>query len=84
MSKRVEILMPDDEFDALRAAAEARRMTVSEMVRTSLREAAASRSPAQPDARIAAIRSAAAFQFPAPDIDEMSREIEGGYLGTAV
>jgi hypothetical protein len=80
MSKRLQVLIPDDEFGALRAAAEARRMTLSDWVRASLREAVAARSSSQPDERIAAIRTAAAHQFPAPDIDVMLREIEAGYL----
>ena len=83
VSKRLQVLMPDDEFDALRSLAEAHGVRISEFVRTALRQAAAGRSSSDPDARIAAIRRASAFQFPAPDIDEMLREIEAGYGASA-
>lgn len=79
MSKRLQVLMPDGEFGALRAVAEGRGMTVSGFVRATLRDAVAARSFAEPDERIAAIRRAVGYQFPAPDIDAMLQEIEAGY-----
>ena len=82
MPKRLHVLMPDDEFGALRAMADSRRMTVSEFVRVALRDAVAARSSDAPDRHIAAIRRAFGYQFPAPDIDEMLREIELGYRST--
>jgi Ribbon-helix-helix protein, copG family len=79
MSKRLQVLMPDDEFEALRALAADRGVGISEFVRATMRQAARTRSTSAPDARIAAIRRASVHQFPAPDIDQMLREIEAGY-----
>ena len=76
----MQVLLPDDELSAFQRAAEAEQMTLSEWVRSTLRDVVATRSSADPEARIAAIRKAAAFSFPAPDIDEMLAEIESGYL----
>jgi hypothetical protein len=80
MSKRLQLLIPDDEYAMLRDAAAARQMTVSEMVRAAVREAISSQSSRDVGARIAAIRSASRHSFPAPDIDQMLGEIEAGYL----
>jgi len=76
----MQILLPDDEIEAFRSAADAQRMTLSDWVRSTLREAASSRSAAGPQERIVAIRAAASHAFPAPDIDRMLTEIEAGYL----
>lgn len=79
MSKRMQVLLPEDEIATFRQAARAEGMTLSDWVRAALRDVVAGRSRARPDERIAAIREAAKHAFPAPDIDQMLAEIESGY-----
>ena len=62
-------------------AAQRIRMTVAEWVRQALR-AARRREPEGKRARkLAAIREAGCHRFPAPPIEQMLDEIEGGHLG---
>jgi len=81
MSKhRLQVLVDEDEFQAIRSIAERRRMTVSEWVRTVLREAREGQ-PAMPvGARLAALREASTFEYPSGDIEQMLEEIGRGYL----
>ncbi len=83
MSKRLQVLVPDDELEAFRAAARAEHLTLSDWVRQALRDVAAERSTAKPDERIEAIRRAATHAFPAPDVEQMLAEIEAGYSATS-
>jgi hypothetical protein len=79
MSKRLQVLLEDDELRDLRRVARANRMTVAEWVRQTLR-AARRREPLGDAARkLAAIRAAAGHEFPTSDIDEMLADIERGY-----
>jgi hypothetical protein len=59
--------------------AQRERLTVGEWVRRVLREARASRPASEPEAKLKAVRRAAAYSFPTADIDEMIRQIERGY-----
>ncbi len=83
MSKRLQVLVPDDELEVFRAAARAEHLTLSDWVRQALRDVAAERSTAKPDERIEAIRRAATHAFPAPDVEQMLAEIEAGYSATS-
>lgn len=72
--------MEEVELREIRRAARRRRMTVSEWVRQSLREARRGDSAGDPEKKIQAIRAAARHSFPAGDIGQMLAEIEQGYL----
>ena len=82
MTKRLQVLMDDDELKAIQKIARKERMTTAEWVRQRLREA--ERERARPDiaAKLAAIQTAYRHHppAPAPDIDQMLEEIERGYL----
>jgi hypothetical protein len=79
MSKRLQVLLHDDEYRQIEAIARRRRLTVSEWARQALR-AARRREPLQdPERKLAAIRAAVRHQFPVADIDTMIDEIERGY-----
>ncbi len=80
MSKRLQVVLDDDEFRAVEAAAKAEGRTVSAWVRSTLRGAYTGRPVAERDAKLAAIRQAAAHEFPAGDIEQMLAEIESGYV----
>ncbi|MBI2900155.1 MAG: antitoxin [Planctomycetes bacterium] len=80
MSKRMQILMDEGEFRAIRMLARRKRMTVAEWVRQTLRSAFRAVPSSEPERKIARIRAAARLSFPTADIERMLTEIESGYL----
>jgi hypothetical protein len=81
MSKRLQVLLPDQEMSDIRRLAKRERLTVGEWVRRVLREARSSRSVIEPETKLKSIRQAAKYSFPTADIDQMLNEIERGYEG---
>ena len=81
MSSRLQVLLPDPEFDEIRKLAEQEHVSVGEWVRRALREARAQRSTRKPESKLKALRSAAQHEFPTSNIDQMLAEIERGYQG---
>ena len=80
MSKRLQVVLENDEFEEIRQVALANRQTMSEWVRQTLR-AARDREPAvDAESKIRAIRRAAEYDFPTADPKQMIAEIERGYL----
>ncbi len=79
MSKRLQVLLEEDELREIRETADRERMTVAEWVRQALRAARRLRSSGGAETKLAAVRAAAALDFPTADIDVMLREIESGY-----
>lgn len=79
MSKRLQVLLDEDEFDALREAARRRRLTVSEWARQALRDARAREPQGSVDTKLAAVRTAVRHEGPTADIDAVLAEIERGY-----
>jgi hypothetical protein len=81
MSKRLQVLLQDQEMEEIRRLARRQRIPVGEWVRRALR-AARSRQPAlEPQVKLRAVRKAAEFSFPTADIRQMIDEIEQGYRG---
>lgn len=80
MTHRLQVLLKDDEYRAVRRAARTARVSVAQWVWTALKSA----RPAQPsgdvDRKLEVIRRAARHEFPTGDIDQMLAEIERGYL----
>lgn len=54
-------------------------MTLAEWVRQALRGASSRESSGNMDAKLARVRAAARYTFPAPDIEQMLAEIASGY-----
>lgn len=81
MSKRLQVLLPDQEMSDIQRLARAEHLTVGEWVRRVLREARANRPAIEPEAKIRALRRAMKYSFPTADIDQMLGEIEQGYKG---
>jgi len=79
MSTRLQVVMGQDELEAIRAAARERGMTVSEFVRETLREARRKVASGNTERKLAAIRAADRHAYPTADIDQMLGEIERGY-----
>ena len=82
MSKRLQVLLPDDEMADIQILAQREKLSVGEWVRRTLREARSRKSTGDPEAKLRAIRQAVEHPSPVPavDIDQMLREIEQGYL----
>lgn len=81
MSKRLQVILDDEELAEIRAVARRHRVTVAEWVRQSLRRARQDEPRVPADEKLRAIASAAEHRFPAGDIESMLGEIESGYLG---
>jgi hypothetical protein len=79
MTRRLQVLLDDDELAEIQELARRRHQTTAAWVRDALRRAR--ESTAYPDAgpKLRAIREAAAHAYPAGEIDEMLTEIERGY-----
>lgn len=80
MSKRLQVLLEEQEMKEIRAFARRRRMTVAEWVRQALRAARQHEPGADPQKKLAAVRAAATHSFPTADIDEMLLQIERGSM----
>ena len=78
MTKRLQVLFDDDEYQALQRSAREDRMTVAEWVRQSLRQVRARRRQ-DVQAKLEAVAKACSHEFPAADIQSMLAEIDEGY-----
>ena len=81
MSKRLQVLLPDQEMSDIQRLAKRERLTVGEWVRRALREARAARPAVEPETKLKAVRRAAEYSFPTADVKQMLSEIERGYEG---
>lgn len=80
MSKRLQVILKDPEYREIQRAARSRRMSIAEWVRQALRLARRQEPLTDVEKKLAVIREAAKYNFPAPGIDDMLEEIERGYL----
>ncbi|MEO5919161.1 MAG: CopG family transcriptional regulator [Candidatus Limnocylindrales bacterium] len=80
MTKRLQVLLDDDELREIQALARRRRQTTAAFVRDALREARTAAEYALPEAKLRAVREAAAHAYPSGDIEDLLAEIERGYL----
>lgn len=74
MTKRLQVLVDDDEFVEFQRAAKRQRLTMSEWVRQSLRKAKDDAN--RVEAKLRAIAEASKINGPTADIEVMLREIE--------
>ncbi len=79
MTKRLQVLLDDEEYVEIQRAAQRHRMTMSEWVRQSLRKAK-NDDAGRVEAKLRAIARASRLNHPTAEIDVMLREIESGYL----
>lgn len=80
MTKRLQVLLDDEELAEFQRLARRRRMSTAEWVRTSLRAAREAEGGADASQKLAAIRRAVRYDFPTGDIDLLLAETERGYL----
>jgi ribosomal 50S subunit-associated protein YjgA (DUF615 family) len=80
MSKRLQVLLEEDELREVQKAARRKKVTVAEWVRQALRAARREEPGSDRSRKLQAIQEAARHRFPAGPIEEMLAEIERGYL----
>ncbi len=81
LNKRLQVLVPEPRWRELRKIARSKGIPVGEWVRRVLEEACRREQSAfRVSEKIEAIEEAMQYRFPAPDIEQMNAEIEGGYL----
>ena len=83
MSKRLQVLLDEDELREIQRIARTRRMTVAEWVRQALRSAGQSEPLREASKKLEVVRTAARHSFPTGDIDQMLGDVEKGYVGQA-
>jgi len=81
MSKRLQVLLDEDELREIQRIARTRRMTVAEWVRQTLRSAGQSEPLRDADRKLQSVRAAARHEFPTGDVEQVLAEIELGYRG---
>jgi hypothetical protein len=80
MSKRLQVLLEEDELRDIQKAARRSKTTVAEWVRQALRAARQHQPKSDVARKLAIVRAAYRHRFPAPPIEQMLAEIERGYL----
>ena len=80
MSKRLQVIMSEEEMARLRAAAHREQLTVAEIVRQAVKKRIETARDGSIEEKLRAIERAASYSFPAPGIEQMNAEIEQGYL----
>ncbi len=78
MSKRLQIVMSEDEAKRLRQCALREGLTVSEWARRALRRAELQQSGPTPEQKVRALDRALTCNHPAGEIDKMLAEIDQG------
>jgi hypothetical protein len=79
MSKRLQVLLREDEYRELEAIARRRRMSLSEWARQALRAARQRETLGDAERKLAVVREGCRHAYPTGDIDQMLEEIERGY-----
>ena len=82
MTKRLQVLVDDEELAEIQTAARACHLTVAEWVRGALR-AARDDPSATAERKLSALRRATRYEFPTAEIDVMMAEIEAGVADAA-
>ena len=79
MSKRLQVLLDDEELAEIRELARRRHQTTAAWVRDALRVARDTTTYPETGRKLRAVREAAAHAYPTGDVDDMLHEIERGY-----
>jgi len=79
MIKRLQVLLDARELAEIKRVARHQRMTTAEWVRQALRAARKAVPAGDARKKLASIKAATHYAFPAPEIDQMLREIQHGY-----
>ena len=77
MSKRLQVLLDEEEYSEIQEAARRQRVTVADWVRQALRKARDEQTGAV-ETKLRAIADASRHRFPTADVGDMLHEIEAG------
>ena len=80
MSHRLQVLLDEDEHQALKRAARRRGASMSQYVREVLRESWSAEPSSPVEAKLAVVREAAAHAYPTAESEEMEAQIQAGVL----
>ena len=83
MTKRLQVLVDDEELAEIRRAARRRRQSVAEWVRGALREARSAEGGRPAGEKLKVLRASTSHAYPTGSIDEVLAEIERGYRETS-
>ncbi len=78
MTKRLQVLLPDDQYDGLQRVAAASGVTVAAFVRDVLADAVSCQPYEAVETKLACVREAATYSFPTGDVEQMLDEIDRG------
>jgi Ribbon-helix-helix protein, copG family len=81
MSKRLQVLLDEDELREIQRIARTRHMTVAEWVRQALRSAGEAEPLRDAARKLEAVRAAARHSYPTGEIEQILGEIERGSTG---
>ena len=79
MSKRLQVVLEEEELREVQRAAGLARVSVAEWVRAALRAGRRAAPASAPDRKLAVVRAAARHAFPAGEIGTMLAEIDAGF-----
>jgi hypothetical protein len=79
MTKRLQVLLDDEELEMIQQLARRRHQTTAAWVRDALRRARDGAAYPETASRLRAVREAADHAYPSGDIDVMLAQIERGY-----
>jgi hypothetical protein len=82
MSRRLQVVLNDEELTDIQRVAHAQHMTVAEWVRQALRKERRQQPVVEAERKIQCVRESASNSYPTADMDKMLRDIERGRLGT--
>jgi len=80
VSKRLQIVIAESEYEDIARCAQDAHLTLSEWVRSVLRKAKSEVSPRNPELKLLAIKSAMEYSFPIENIEELNSQITQSYM----
>jgi len=79
MTRRLQVLLDDEELAEIRQLARRRHQTTAAWVREALRVARDTATYPETGRKLRAVREAASLAYPTGEVEEMLAEIERGY-----
>ena len=81
MTKRLQVLLDDEELANIQELARRRHQTTAAFVREALRSARDTATYPEAGRKLRAVREAVAHAYPTADLEDVLAEIERGYAG---